>query len=102
MALPTLKITDADGNNYLGIGFQGDSAYDVAVKNGFTGTVEDWLASLKGEDGPPGGVATELKGYVTFSVDQDGNLWAYTYGDNAASFEYDADTGNLYLILGDD
>ncbi len=28
-----------------------DSAYDVAVKNGFTGTEAEWLQSLKGADG---------------------------------------------------
>lgn len=27
---------------------KGDSAYDVAVKNGFTGTEAEWLAGLKG------------------------------------------------------
>ena len=29
----------------------GDSAYDIAVKNGFEGTEEEWLESLKGEKG---------------------------------------------------
>jgi hypothetical protein len=29
----------------------GDDAYKVAVKNGFTGTVEEWLASLNGAPG---------------------------------------------------
>ena len=29
-------------------------AYGVAVKNGFEGTVEEWLASLKGEKGDQG------------------------------------------------
>ena len=29
-------------------------AYGVAVRNGFTGTVEEWLASLKGEKGDKG------------------------------------------------
>ena len=29
----------------------GKSAYDLAVENGFNGTVEDWLNSLKGQDG---------------------------------------------------
>ena len=29
----------------------GDSAYEVAVENGFEGTEEEWLASLKGEKG---------------------------------------------------
>lgn len=31
-------------------GDKGDSAYEVAVKNGFKGTEEEWLASLKGKD----------------------------------------------------
>lgn len=30
------------------------SAYDIAVKNGFVGTEEEWLASLKGRDGANG------------------------------------------------
>lgn len=34
--------------------FNGDSAYQVAVKNGFKGTEEEWLASLVGEKGLPG------------------------------------------------
>lgn len=29
-------------------------AYDIAVKNGFDGTEEEWLASLKGEKGDTG------------------------------------------------
>lgn len=33
---------------------QGKSAYEVAVINGFSGTEEEWLASLKGEPGKPG------------------------------------------------
>ena len=28
--------------------------YRIAVENGFEGTVEEWLASLKGEKGDPG------------------------------------------------
>jgi hypothetical protein len=33
---------------------EGDSAYDVAVKNGFTGTEAEWLLSLVGIQGIPG------------------------------------------------
>lgn len=33
---------------------QGKSAYDIAVDNGFEGTVEEWLESLKGADGKNG------------------------------------------------
>ncbi|MGG1758502.1 hypothetical protein ACTWKC_18130 [Bacillus sp. 4A_MP3] len=38
----------------------GKSAYDIAVENGFSGTIEEWLASLKGEKGNTG--ATGAKG----------------------------------------
>jgi hypothetical protein len=37
-----------------GIGQKGDSAYQVAVKNGFVGTETEWLESLKGADGKDG------------------------------------------------
>ena len=30
---------------------QGDSAYELAVKEGYTGNINEWLASLKGSDG---------------------------------------------------
>ena len=33
---------------------EGKSAYEVAVKNGFEGTEEEWLASLQGPPGHPG------------------------------------------------
>ena len=32
-------------------GADGKSAYEIAVENGFEGTVIEWLASLKGQDG---------------------------------------------------
>ena len=35
-------------------GTQGDSAYEIAVKNGFKGTEAEWLESLKGSDGKDG------------------------------------------------
>ena len=35
-------------------GDAGDSAYEIAVKHGFVGTEEEWLASLKGEQGEKG------------------------------------------------
>ena len=39
-----------DGNN----GADGKSAYELAVSQGFVGDLKDWLASLKGEQGPAG------------------------------------------------
>lgn len=35
-------------------GPEGKSAYDLAVENGFEGTMEEWIESLKGEIGPQG------------------------------------------------
>ncbi|MFF3324952.1 collagen-like protein [Streptomyces sp. NPDC002889] len=37
-----------------GPGPAGDSAYEIAVDEGFTGTVSEWLASLVGPEGPAG------------------------------------------------
>ena len=37
-----------------GGGADGDSAYEVAVENGFVGTEPEWLASLIGPEGPQG------------------------------------------------
>jgi hypothetical protein len=37
-------------------------------------------------------------GFYSLEVDEDGNLWAnYPDGDAAPPFEYDAETGNLYI-----
>lgn len=41
-------------NNAVLEGVPGDSAYDVAVENGFSGTEEEWLDSLVGPQGPTG------------------------------------------------
>jgi len=49
-------------------GAPGRSAYEVAVQNGFVGTVTEWLASLKGDPGGPGsGGVVDLSDYYTIS-----------------------------------
>jgi trimeric autotransporter adhesin len=40
-------------------GEQGESAYEVAVNNGFAGSESDWLDSLQGEQGPAGPTGPE-------------------------------------------
>ncbi|GAK32110.1 hypothetical protein WOSG25_400020, partial [Weissella oryzae SG25] len=40
--------------NEIAKGKDGDSAYQVALNDGFTGTEEEWLKSLQGEQGEPG------------------------------------------------
>ncbi len=40
-------------------GEQGDSAYEVAVSNGFAGSESEWLTSLQGDPGPSGPTGPE-------------------------------------------
>ncbi|WP_260434361.1 hypothetical protein [Bacillus amyloliquefaciens] len=49
----------------------GKSAYDIAVDNGFSGTVEEWLASLKGKGSTGATGATGVKG-ATGAAGKDG------------------------------
>lgn len=39
-----------------------------------------------------------LKGFFTFSVDEDGNLWILAEPGAAPEMEYDAETGALYIV----
>jgi hypothetical protein len=50
--LADIAPTDPTTPNYVAV--RGDSAYEVAVKAGFVGTVAQWLASLVGAQGPRG------------------------------------------------
>lgn len=50
-----VQIIGGGGGEGPGLpGPPGDSAYQVAVKNGFVGTEAQWLESLKGPEGPEG------------------------------------------------
>lgn len=64
-------------------GLDGASAYEVAQENGFEGTADEWLASLKGEPGDfdARGLASALSNY-------DGQGKGFTY--------YATDTGYYY------
>ncbi|MFE3586805.1 phage tail protein [Streptomyces niveus] len=50
--LADIAPTDPTTPNYVAV--RGDSAYEVAVENGFVGTVAQWLASLIGPQGVKG------------------------------------------------
>lgn len=52
--LADLAPTDPTTPTYVAV--RGDSAYEVAVENGFVGTKAEWLASLVGEQGATGAV----------------------------------------------
>ena len=73
-----------DGNNLQeklnngdlgGGGTAGKSAYEIAVDNGFTGTEEEWLESLKGEQGEAGRSITAI------TKDENNNI-IVTFSDN--------------------
>ena len=51
-SLSATKLTSSSGQGEKGD--PGESAYQVAVNNGYVGTETEWLASLKGEPGPQG------------------------------------------------
>ena len=53
---------------------QGHSAFEVAVINGFAGTEEEWLASLKGKSGNDG------RGIARVEIGE--NAFLVTYTDN--------------------
>lgn len=53
-------------------GADGKSAYDLAVENGFEGTVQEWLDSLKGTDGQNGvDGAVGTNGKSAYEIAQD-------------------------------
>ena len=60
--IDTVNLSGGD----LAIGVQGRSAYEIAVANGFQGTEEEWLASLKGVKGDQGDPFT----YEDFTPEQ--------------------------------
>ena len=75
-------------------GSDGKSAYDIAVAQGFVGTISDWVASLQGPTGPAGttswaGITDKPKLYSYFPI------WAEENGhlqDN--SFKWSFGNGN--------
>ena len=63
-----ITIYTTDGNEYGFEVYDGKSAYQVAVDNGFEGTEAEWLLSLKGDNGADG--YTPQKG-VDYWTDED-------------------------------
>ncbi|QYC50940.1 phosphodiester glycosidase family protein [Mammaliicoccus phage vB_MscM-PMS3] len=50
----TIIVYFSDINDENLVSLKGDSAYKIAIDNGFNGSQEEWLESLKGEPGEPG------------------------------------------------
>ena len=55
------------------------------------------IKGVKGDRGDSG-VTTPINGFFTMYVDGDGNLWVLSEDDLTNTFEYDAETGNLYFV----
>ena len=81
----------------------GKSAYELAVENGYDGTEEEWLESLKGEPGIDGNscsieVAEEENGYslmVQNTIGNDGGAFAETLhlSNGKSAYAYAQDGG---------
>jgi hypothetical protein len=76
------SVKGKDKTGYVG-GLNGASAYEVAVKNGFVGTEQEWLDSLQGSGGGGGGLSRSIQTIVS--------------NQNAAST---ADTDFIYFLNG--
>lgn len=97
MALPLVRLKNEDGSAVDVIGIRGQSAYEVAVNNGFEGTEQEWLDSLQG----PPGVCIDKSGFFSLEGDEDGNLWVvFADGDTPPSFDVE-ENGDIYLEIGD-
>ncbi len=77
----------------------GNSAYDVAVKNGFIGTEEMWLASLRGDSGV---IASTLGMFTIWMDNSTGEIWCdFIDNGEVPKFEYNRNTGEIYYIIGE-
>ncbi len=84
------SISDNDGSQPV------VNAYDIAVQNGFDGTEEEWLASLKGNSGEDGADLTVEDLYAASGFD--GTLEefiAYYMGEIEVSLREDNDTQTI-------
>lgn len=88
----------------------GKSAYEIAVENGFEGTVEEWLASLEGDKGDKGDKGEDGEDAVppVFKIEGDilyvsynrGVTWAAlqkVVGENGITPQFKLESGNLYV-----
>lgn len=76
----------------------GKSAYEIAVENGFQGSEEDWLLSLKGEDGKDGTTITIADLYEEWLAQ--GNSGSYNeFLKEYLSYDLSAESGYDVDIL---
>ena len=79
-------------------GPQGDSAYQVAVEQGFVGTKDQWLESLRGPEGPQGVSGGFLFPVMNFNP-EDGVLTISGLEQEIDRVRYDYATAELVIRL---
>lgn len=79
-------------------GPQGDSAYQVAVEQGFVGTKDQWLESLRGPEGPQGVSGGMLFPVMNFNP-EDGVLTISGLEQEIDRVRYDETTAELIIRL---
>lgn len=91
------------------LGADGKSPFELAVENGFTGSLQDWLESLKGKDGATGSVSAAsgliLDHISTPAAPGAGETIVYAKSDGNAYFRpHDGDEmrmGNIFSAIVD-
>ena len=96
--IDTYQITYTDGSKYEYNVKNGGSLYDLALENGYTGTRDEFLASMKGEDGAPGqdlriDATGDIEELATYADKPAGFVFASTVRDSAAR------TTTMYLYV---
>lgn len=89
-------VNNREGYLYL-LGARGYSAYEVAVQNGFVGTEEEWLASLKGDKGDTGNVFDNLTPEQKAEIKGDAGKSAYDIAVEHGFIGTEQDWVNAYL-----
>lgn len=72
------------------------SSYEIALANGFQGTVQEWLQSLKGQKGD-NGVCFPVGSAISFVLESNGDLYLY-YSDTDTIPTFEIVDGQLFLI----
>ena len=85
----TMDVMDGEDGADGADGADGKSAYQIAVDNGFIGTEEEWLASLKGDDSPIG-VISAFAGSVAPAN------WLLCQGQEISRTDY----ADLFAVIG--
>jgi hypothetical protein len=81
LELDTAKIKIGDGSTaWASLDYKLETAYEIAVRNGFSGTEAEWLTSLVGPQGDPGATGLNWQGEWLNTTDYTNNDAVYYNG----------------------